>query len=100
MAFKYIMFKHRGREFPVIFPDLMVHSIMADTMKQYYIMEARAMGNPDWVAPVPVSAGEVQMVVAGCSGRSETLKLDSRPFDASAITMFPYTHGVTGEEDT
>ncbi len=99
MAFKYIMFRHKDREFPIIFPSTMVHSMVADAIKQYFIAEAHDLGHRDWVAPKPVSAGEINLVVAACYGKSETLKVESRPFDASVITMFPYNHGFVGDSE-
>jgi hypothetical protein len=102
MSWKYIYFKAGNREFPVMFPEDMVHSVMADAIRFYMLKTANDMSNgmlsrealeklADEVKPV--SAGFVTLDIGSCSEGSETLKIKARPDDAKRLRTHSYTHG-------
>ncbi len=77
---KYVMFQNdEGHMLPVIFPNAMIHSDMAE-----YIQHMMLMKEDQHIEPV--SAGFVSMK-GQVSGRSESLDLDSREEDAMYITF-------------
>lgn len=85
---KYVVFKRKDREFPVLFPDILVHSMVAESLT------AKHGPLHGWQ---PVSAGFLSSlnVPAECHGSSETLKLKSRgDADSKLIATVDYTHGV------
>lgn len=91
MGWKYVMieatFGTTKRVFPIIFPDAMVHAEVAAVAVLCSPMD----GNK----PRVVSAGNVDMLdLSGCSGKSTTLKLSSRPEDATIIWNYDYEHGI------
>lgn len=93
---KYIMIQvnQNGhvREFPVIFPDFIVHAHMADAMTRMMRREYRAPESR------PVSAGFTSsMNVAkpgSLHGESESLRLHSRPEDGQHTMGLDYNHGI------
>lgn len=102
MSWKYVYFRAGNREFPVMFPEDMVHSVMADAVRFYMMKIANEMSNgvlsraaleklADEVQPV--SAGFVTLDIGSCSEGSETLGLKARPDDAKRLRTHNYTHG-------
>lgn len=96
MKYVVIEVKHGDdvREFPIIFPNILVHSVVAGSviagMQRYHDKEATYKA---------VSAGEISSMTLGergaCHGESETLKLKSRgDTDAALIKMHDYCHGI------
>lgn len=94
MGMKYIVLQIRHgetvREWPIVFPDMMVHSRVADSVK---ILLSRHHGQDSRViaaGSVSFFGGEVR-----CFGESETLNIESRGSeDAKLIKMFDYLHGI------
>lgn len=89
---KYIVFRSKkfARAFPVIFPDILVHADVADTIE----MHMRCHHNTDIEV---VSAGELNLFgqEINCSGHSETLGIKSREeTDDDLISGFNYHHGA------
>lgn len=73
---------------PVIFPDKMVHSIMAEAMRT--VLATHGMARCE-----PVSAGSIEHIKAiDLDGESETLGIASKPGDTEAINMYSYLHGI------
>lgn len=92
MGWKYIMFENKIGDttflFPVIFPDKMVHSEVADSLRRC---------QPGWHhgGVKPVSAGMIdQLYVEGVNGESETLKMASKAGDEQVINVYNYFHGI------
>ena len=82
---KYIILQTKdGRKIPIIFPDFMVHSEVANK-----IGEILSLTNSTKV----VSAGEIKISVQNCSGKSETLGVGVRKGDATLIHEYDYFHG-------
>src|SRR4029077_13947602 len=79
------------RDIPVIFPDEMVHDIVATAMID-------AMKKHGWKNVGVISAGDISFAEAEditCSGSSETLKKKSRGvYDAKIIYTHDYLHGM------
>lgn len=101
MAWKYVIVKVGNTEVPVIFPSRMVHALVVDHIKDYFVGEAK-MVTPFLAKAslrqlrdqlVAVSAGECEIIVRSASGSSETLGIASRPDDKNRINMHPYTGG-------
>lgn len=98
MAFKYTVIRVGNNELPIIFPDCLIHSLIADSFKRYFNKEADEISGPMRQYRV-VSAGSVELDPTFCYGKSETLKLESRGvMDTELIEMFPYLHGIVEEE--
>lgn len=80
------------REMPIIFPNALVHSVVADAV---IVGMQEQWKNAKYKA---VSAGEISSMDVGdgsCSGGSETLKLKSRgKLDDHLIRMHDYMHGI------
>jgi len=94
MGMKYIVLKINNgetvREWPVIFPDMMVHKQVAEHMQ--HLVRRHHNTNCAVVAAGSFSCfgGEVR-----CFGESETLSIESRgEEDAKLIKMFDYLHGI------
>ena len=88
---KYIMLKLSDeRLVPVIFPNSLIHSEMANAV-QSMLLQVHEL------TCEPVSAGDIQFSDVFCSGKSSTLKLDSRPSDAELIEGYDYNHGIDDE---
>lgn len=91
MGFKYIVLEIKTgdvkREWPIIFPDMMVHKQVAQWMLQ----------REHELKPKVISAGLVSFFGGEvlCHGMSETLNIESRGAeDAKLIKMFDYLHGI------
>ena len=96
MGYKYVMFgvetRTIARSVPVIFPDLLVHSVVAAAMR-VVLCDA----HPGARVRV-LSAGSVEgLDVDSVSGASETLGAEACAEDATVINMLPYLHGVRDE---
>jgi hypothetical protein len=89
---KYVMFSVTisglARKVPIIFPDILVHKEVAHGMKPVF---ARHFEN---CTAVPVSAGDYDPVTNVCSGKSDTLKLESDPTDGPVISTYDYMFGL------
>ena len=94
MGMKYIIVQIKNgetkREWPIIFPDMMVHRQVAETTKwhlmRHHEQECRIIA----AGSISFFGGEVR-----CSGESETLNLESRgKEDEKLIKMFDYLHGI------
>lgn len=108
MAWKYVIMRVGNNEVPIIFPEHLVHSAMADALRDYYAKIAQTMsGNllsPQAIEKlkqeiVPVSAGEVRLDVGPCSGRSETLGVEAREDDGQFLNSYNYHHGYVPESE-
>lgn len=88
---KYVMFEVNGeggkRKVPIIFPDSLVHSMMAEQFER--VLRYTFKG----CMAKPVSAGMVSLT-GQCHGESETLKLKADKADSSIINAYDYLHGV------
>lgn len=93
MGFKYIVVQvgvDVKREWPIIFPDMLVHSQMAETIKTHLMRNHKMTGRIVAAGTVSFFGGEVN-----CHGESETLEIESRgEEDNSLIKMFDYLHGI------
>ena len=75
---KYIIFELDGKEIPVTFPDVLIHSEVAKGV-EYAIR--RSLGDEARVQ----SAGIIHMKVEDCWGYSESLKVKSTILDKFAF---------------
>ena len=78
------------REYPIVFPNSLVHSDVAEHMQHLLLRE-------HGVTSIAVAAGDLNLVGLNlnCSGKSETLNLDSREdIDSALISMHDYYHGI------
>ena len=85
-----IMATEDGREFPVIFADVLTHKGMADHVAHLYHRERYDKGEYGEEVE-PVSAGFFQVNAGGgvCYGHSESLKLKSRgPVDTEVVKQW------------
>lgn len=91
MAWKYVMLKSGNFVFPVIFPDKLVHSDVAQVMK---CAVHQCLPNED-VAQV-ISAGSIDHVeLVNLGGESMSLNVRSRgEVDKHAIELYSYVHGI------
>lgn len=93
MAWKYIVVQVQtgsiAREVPILFPEQMVHALVAEVTKPLL----RAHG---WTVGEVVAAGECTLTVHSTEGVSKSLKPNvyARDGDAQWLTMYPYHHGV------
>lgn len=91
--FKYIMFAvpfgTGERLVPVLFPEELTHSLVADALK--------AM--PDLHGGAPETAGTVLLHVEVTYGHSESLGLPSTPLDAMIMNSYNYTHGLVPPDE-
>jgi hypothetical protein len=93
MGWKYIMIEinvpnsKTKMQFPIIFPDKLIHAEVAAVMK----LVAPLDGNN----PHIVSAGCIGHIeVDGLYGESTTLQIKSRPEDRGVIENYSYAHGI------
>jgi hypothetical protein len=79
------------REYPILFPEALVHSEVLDAMK-FGIQ--RSLEKP--VKMECVSAGFISCMCidAVCHGKSESIGISSRDEDDALIKMIDYTHGI------
>ncbi len=107
MSWKYVIMKVGNTEVPVIFPSRLVHCLIAENIKDYFVDEARTVtrgldlpkGSTKKLRDeiVPVSAGDLELRVLSANGSSETLGIGARPNDKDAINAHPYTGGYISE---
>ena len=88
---KYIMmdvpFGTEMRRAPIMFPDFLTHSVVAEAIKAHPLMPGA----------VVVSAGEfasMDLMDVEFSGQSVSLGLKSLPGDDLILPMLDYTHGI------
>lgn len=90
---KYIMLINPGKladvKIPVIFPDILNHNEVAESMLHNLEMKHSIISKV-------VSAGFIQWHNEGaiCFGRSEELNLEAHEHDATIINTYDYTHGI------
>lgn len=88
---KYIMLEtqlqHIRRRVPIIFPDFMVHEDIARLFHDFLIHRHEMFSNV-------ISAGDIDLGLVECSGRSETLKIESSPDDNQTINSYDYFNGI------
>ena len=90
MGWKYIMLDKGLFQFPIIFPDKLVHQEVF-TMTRHLVPPQN-----DEYSRV-VSAGMInQLFAKGVNGESETLRIKSRKIDERIINMYNYEHGIKG----
>jgi len=105
MGYKYIIVRKGNQELPFIFPENCVHSLMFRAVRMMTKLEIKTIYPSasekmlkDAVDSLKVvGAGSITLDVGSATGSSGTLKVQSRPGDASAIQSFPYTHGLIFE---
>lgn len=102
MAWKYVIVRVGAMEIPVIFPGVIVHAQMAESLKDIFAEHVFAASGGYMSADslekvrsevVPVSAGETNILCYSANGFSESLGIASRPQDATIISSHPYTGG-------
>lgn len=92
---KYIMLEfaigNTKVNYPVIFPEAMVHAEVARSMQHMVQRVMKPKGNVS-----VVSAGSVTIDAWGCHGHSESLGniKSRRDMDTKIITLFDYHHGI------
>lgn len=95
---KYVVFRIPGetisQEVPVIFPDQFVHSLMAEALQQAIVAHLPEGGNVE-----VVSAGDIRIRNAICSGKSSTLQLRSRGKDTFLVLTMDHLHGLDTPEE-
>lgn len=94
MGMKYIVLEIKNgdtkREWPIIFPDMMVHRQVADIVQNHLAVDCKLNSRIIAAGSVSFFGGEVR-----CFGESETLNIESRGSeDAKLIKMFDYLHGI------
>lgn len=78
---KYIMFMGELARFPVMFPDNLVHDEMARLVSRQIFQTTKQI-------MMPISAGFVDFVpTLTTHGKSETLGIESQPYDAHYIAL-------------
>lgn len=84
-----VMVTDEGREFPIIFGDLVSHRGMAEHVSHLYSREQDKLGNYEGEAK-PVSAGFLQLDGdVSCYGESESLNIKSRgPVDDKVVKQW------------
>lgn len=89
---KYIMLEVKvggiSKLVPIIFPDFMCHVDLAVATKS--ILESEHKLSPI----IFVSAGDIDIDVNSCSGKSTTLNIKSRRSDKNIINSYDYLHGI------
>lgn len=91
MAWKYIMieatFGSTRIQFPIIFPDKLVHSDVYEAIKNLEPLKS--------INPSVVSAGSIdQIMTTGVGGESTTLGIKSNMDDEDTIDAYSYVHGI------
>lgn len=89
---KYVMFEidfaGTKKRVPVMFPDMVVHSLMAEGFADVLIKHG-------WKDVKVVSAGECTVYVDNIGGKSDTLGVASAGADdAVTINTYDYLHGL------
>lgn len=82
--------KNSTIEIPFIFPNMLVHSDIADAMRCNLNLNHSIRNT------TIVSAGDLSFLGGRltCSGKSDTLNVESRQIDKQLIQTFDYTHGL------
>lgn len=100
-ALKYVMFIRtetrrdgtvKKQHLPVIFADAIMHSDMAERMREQGWNEGMHDRNAD-IEIVPVSAGFIGLPNMNCFGKSESLELSHRAIDTEIIAQWPTDKG-------
>jgi hypothetical protein len=94
MGMKYIVLEIKNgdtkREWPIVFPDMMVHRQVADIVQNHLAVDCKLNSRIIAAGSVSFFGGEVR-----CDGESETLNIESRGSeDEKLIKMFDYLHGI------
>jgi len=90
MGWKYVVITNKLADYPIIFPDKLVHIEVATVCRLI-------VPTIDKIEPMPVSAGDIgYLEVEGIGGWSSTLQMNSRPIDERLINTYPYLHGIKG----
>lgn len=96
MSYKYIIIERSLGEpgqlqrIPIIFPDELPNHMVAEALIPLITMTGTTK---------VISAGDIEFKVKSCSGKSDTLDLNSDPLDRSLIEMFPLFHGIAWDEE-
>lgn len=106
MSWKYVIVAAGNREWPIIFPDTMVHRLVAESVKDYFVRVAAESANglltPKSALALReqiriVSAGSINFDTGTCSGHSETLGVAAREHDAAFIRSYRYHGGIVDD---
>ncbi len=94
MGMKYIVVEIKNgetkREWPIIFPDTLVHRQVADIVQDHLAIDLKQDSKAIAAGSISFFGGKVR-----CFGESETLNLESRgKEDEKLIKMFDYLHGI------
>lgn len=89
---KYVMVRRGGQVLPIIFPDFLVHEDIANAV----LAVLEKMDGPKLLPREIVSAGDVVIPAAACSGSSQTLGVGSRFNMDSHIVTFGHYNGYWG----
>lgn len=93
MSWKFIMWAVGDRHYPIIFPEELVHSEVAQRIHPLFVQMAKSM--PSDTIRTPVSAGFIDGLVCTSANReSETMSMGSRPQDTGIINRHPYDKGM------
>lgn len=77
---------------PIIFPDFICHVDIDKVIKELLLKAHKQEAET-------FSAGDINIGLCSCSGRSETLQVDSQDIDSEVINMYDYFHGLVEVED-
>jgi len=96
MSWKYVMFQDKhGRQFPVIFPQELVHAEIAHAIPSAYRSGELKEGKRDWDCPKAVSAGFIEgLTITHACRESESLDMKARKEDRRIINNHPYEKGI------
>lgn len=72
------------RDIPIIFPECLVHSLMAEAL----------LDSEELADAVIISAGFVDIDCERTYGKSESLNVESRKSDRLLIDTYQYLHGI------
>lgn len=95
---KYVMFQvdlgsGLKKLVPVIFPNGLVHAMVAEALTSYRDSHGDVV-----IDGKPVSAGDLSVDVGKCHGTSTTLKLSPKSDDSSVINCIDYMHGIVNDD--
>lgn len=89
------------REVPFVFPEELVHSMVAEAMTKMLTRESWEAKRYRTVEPLSAGFLHSMTFAAGaktgffCHGRSESMKLSSRPeLDSRLLVNYDYSHGI------
>lgn len=91
---KYIMFElpmgpNLKRAVPVIFPNALTHSVIAEAL----------LKTEDLAGATVVAAGDITFCLPLCSGSSSTLKLSAGEADSAIVNSIDFMHGIIDTGD-